>query len=156
MELGCRSIRDAASALESEGASRRSKTRRARWGRWDAGVRACARRWASARKSSGKIGRWRGKGPGMRPPRGQPTSGFFSGETPTIAGIRRPATLQSIVKRTTKCPFTGAAPKHTAGGGTTNRDWWPKQLRLDLLSQHSSKSDPMGGEFNYAEEFKTL
>ena len=56
----------------------------------------------------------------------------------------------------TKCPFTGAAPKHTAGGGTTNRDWWPNQLRLDLLSQHSSKSDPMDEDFNYAEEFKSL
>src|SRR5437763_8860810 len=56
----------------------------------------------------------------------------------------------------TKCPFTGAAPKHTAGGGTTNRDWWPNQLRLDLLSQHSSKSDPMGADFDYAEEFKSL
>jgi catalase-peroxidase len=50
-----------------------------------------------------------------------------------------------------KCPFT-----HTAGGGTTNRDWWPKQLRLDLLSQHSSKSDPLGQDFNYAEAFKSL
>ena len=50
-----------------------------------------------------------------------------------------------------KCPFN-----HTAGGGTSNRDWWPKQLRLDLLNQHSSKSDPMGGNFDYAKEFKTL
>jgi len=50
-----------------------------------------------------------------------------------------------------KCPFN-----HAAGGGTTNRDWWPKQLRLDLLSQHSSKSDPLDGSFNYAEAFKTL
>jgi catalase-peroxidase len=46
--------------------------------------------------------------------------------------------------------------KHVAGGGTTNRDWWPKMLRLDLLAQHSSKSNPMGEEFNYAEEFKSL
>ncbi|MDQ6645813.1 MAG: catalase/peroxidase HPI, partial [Pseudomonadota bacterium] len=45
---------------------------------------------------------------------------------------------------------------HTAGGGTTNRDWWPKQLRVDLLQQHSSKSDPMGEDFNYAEAFKSL
>ena len=59
-------------------------------------------------------------------------------------------------KDATKCPFTGAVPKHTAGGGTTNRDWWPNQLRLDLLSQHSSKSDPMDEDFNYAEEFKSL
>ncbi|UIF85343.1 catalase/peroxidase HPI [Cupriavidus sp. UYPR2.512] len=50
-----------------------------------------------------------------------------------------------------KCPFT-----HAAGGGTTNRDWWPKQLRLDLLSQHSGKSNPMGADFNYAQAFKSL
>jgi len=43
-----------------------------------------------------------------------------------------------------------------AGGGTTNRDWWPNQLRLDILHQHSSKSNPMGGDFNYAKEFKSL
>ena len=45
---------------------------------------------------------------------------------------------------------------HTAGGGTSNRDWWPSQLRLDILHQHSSKSSPMGRDFNYAEEFKSL
>ena len=50
-----------------------------------------------------------------------------------------------------KCPFN-----HAAGGGTTNRDWWPKQLRVDLLSQHSSKSDPLDSGFNYAEAFKSL
>ncbi|MEW7996773.1 MAG: catalase/peroxidase HPI [gamma proteobacterium symbiont of Clathrolucina costata] len=50
-----------------------------------------------------------------------------------------------------KCPF-----HHTAGGGTSNRDWWPNQLRLDILRQHSSKSDPMGEEFYYAEAFKRL
>ena len=50
-----------------------------------------------------------------------------------------------------KCPF-----HHTAGGGTTNRDWWPNRLKVELLHQHSSKSDPMGGDFNYAEEFKSL
>jgi catalase-peroxidase len=50
-----------------------------------------------------------------------------------------------------KCPFT-----HAAGGGTSNQDWWPNQLRLDILRQHSSKSDPMGEDFNYADEFKTL
>ena len=44
---------------------------------------------------------------------------------------------------------------HSAGG-TTNRDWWPKQLRLDILHQHSSLSDPMGDDFNYAEAFKSL
>ncbi|HEX3635124.1 MAG TPA: catalase/peroxidase HPI [Paraburkholderia sp.] len=50
-----------------------------------------------------------------------------------------------------KCPFN-----HAAGGGTTNRDWWPKQLRLDLLSQHSNKSNPLDNNFNYAEAFKSL
>ena len=50
-----------------------------------------------------------------------------------------------------KCPF-----KHQAGGGTSNRDWWPNQLQLDTLHQRSSLSNPMGGDFNYAEEFKTL
>ncbi|MDA8125891.1 MAG: catalase/peroxidase HPI [Deltaproteobacteria bacterium] len=44
----------------------------------------------------------------------------------------------------------------TAGSGTTNQDWWPKQLRLDILHQHSSKSNPMGEDFNYAKEFKSL
>jgi len=46
-------------------------------------------------------------------------------------------------------------PVHTAGG-TTNRDWWPHQLNLDILHQQSSKSNPMGGGFNYAKEFKSL
>ncbi|MGA2379749.1 MAG: catalase-peroxidase, partial [Spirochaetia bacterium] len=45
---------------------------------------------------------------------------------------------------------------HAAGGGTSNRDWWPNQLRLEVLHQHSSKSNPMGGDLNYAEEFKSL
>jgi catalase-peroxidase len=51
-----------------------------------------------------------------------------------------------------KCPFNHSAP----APATTNRDWWPNQLRLELLHQHSSKSDPMGGEFDYAREFKRL
>ncbi len=55
-----------------------------------------------------------------------------------------------------KRPVTGRAHKHTAGGGTTNRDWWPNQLKLDILHQHSSKSNPMGEGFNYAKEFKSL
>jgi catalase-peroxidase len=51
----------------------------------------------------------------------------------------------------TKCPF-----HQTAGGGTSNRDWWPNELRVDLLAQHSSKTDPMGTGFDYAEAFKSL
>ena len=54
-------------------------------------------------------------------------------------------------KTESKCPFNAAA-----GVGRTNRDWWPQQLRLDLLHQHSSKSDPMGQAFDYAEAFKSL
>jgi catalase-peroxidase len=50
-----------------------------------------------------------------------------------------------------KCPFN-----HSIGGGTTNKDWWPKHLPLDLLHQHSSKSDPMEADFDYAREFKKL
>ena len=50
-----------------------------------------------------------------------------------------------------KCPFN-----HAAGGGTSNRDWWPNQLKVELLNQHSSKSDPMGAGFNYAKEFRSL
>jgi catalase-peroxidase len=55
-----------------------------------------------------------------------------------------------------KCPVTGSAHKQTAGGGTTNQDWWPNQLKLDILHQHSSKSNPMGEGFNYSKEFKSL
>jgi catalase-peroxidase len=51
-----------------------------------------------------------------------------------------------------KCPFNHGA----ATGGTTNQDWWPNQLKLELLGQHSSKSNPMGGDFDYAKEFKSL
>ena len=60
-----------------------------------------------------------------------------------------------------KCPFNhgagGSTPNPTAtGGGTSNQDWWPNQLKLELLNQHSSKSDPMDKGFNYAKEFKSL
>jgi catalase-peroxidase len=47
-------------------------------------------------------------------------------------------------------------PVHHAASGPSNRDWWPNELRLDLLSQHSSKSNPMGEDFDYAKEFKSL
>ena len=59
-------------------------------------------------------------------------------------------------KTGSKGPAMGKAQGHVAGGGATNRDWWPNQLRLDILHQHSAKSDPMGEDFNYAEEFKKL
>src|SRR5687767_15512818 len=59
--------------------------------------------------------------------------------------------MKVIDKGPGKCPYT-----HAAGVGTTNRDWWPNQLRLELLHQHSEKSDPMGADFDYASEFKAL
>lgn len=55
-----------------------------------------------------------------------------------------------------KCPVTGVTQKNIAGSGTSNRDWWPNQLNLKVLHQHSSLSDPMDEGFNYAEEFKSL
>ena len=51
---------------------------------------------------------------------------------------------------------TGKCPYHVAGQGTTNLDWWPNQLRVDLLNQHSERSNPLGETFNYAEEFKKI
>jgi catalase-peroxidase len=57
----------------------------------------------------------------------------------------------STEKTEGKCPFN-----HAAGGGTSNRDWWPNQLRIELLHDHSSKSDPMGEDFDYTKEFKSL
>ncbi|MHA4844632.1 catalase/peroxidase HPI [Flavitalea antarctica] len=56
-----------------------------------------------------------------------------------------------------KCPFhNGKLKENVGGGGTRNRDWWPDQLKINILRQHSSLSNPMGENFNYAEEFKTL
>ncbi|MBN1429387.1 MAG: catalase/peroxidase HPI [Anaerolineae bacterium] len=55
-----------------------------------------------------------------------------------------------------KCPVTGRTAKPIAGGGTSNRDWWPNQLNLKVLHQHSHMSNPMDEAFNYAEEFKKL
>ena len=52
--------------------------------------------------------------------------------------------------------FDNKKLKHTSGDGTSNQDWWPNQLKLDILHQHSSLSNPMGDDFNYAEAFKTL
>ncbi|MCC6396798.1 MAG: catalase-peroxidase, partial [Bacteroidetes bacterium] len=55
-----------------------------------------------------------------------------------------------------KCPVTGHAGMASAGRGTSNRDWWPNQLNLGILHQHAPASNPMGKDFNYAEEFKKL
>jgi len=55
-----------------------------------------------------------------------------------------------------KCPFHGGTLKQSAGGGTSNRDWWPNQLKLNILRQNSSLSNPMDEKFNYAKAFKSL
>ena len=55
-----------------------------------------------------------------------------------------------------KCPVTGRGHKQSAGSGTSNRDWWPNQLNLKILHQHSPLVNPLGETFNYAEEFKKL
>ncbi len=60
------------------------------------------------------------------------------------------------VNSESKCPFTGSVLRKSAGGGTSNRDWWPNQLKLNILRQHSTLSNPMDADFNYAEEFKSL
>ncbi len=63
---------------------------------------------------------------------------------------------QNLKSGDAKCPFVHGAPKHTIGGAPSNASWWPNQLNLKILHQHSQLSNPMGEEFNYAKEFKTL
>ncbi len=55
-----------------------------------------------------------------------------------------------------KCPFMGGELNHSAGGGTANHDWWPNQLKLNILRQNSSLSNPMEDDFDYAKEFESL
>jgi catalase-peroxidase len=80
-----------------------------------------------------------------------------AGSGKPITNIKSGVTIMSTEA---KCPFNhgaaGSTPKQTAGGGTANRDWWPGQLKVELLNQHSTKSNPMGEKFNYAKEFKSL
>jgi catalase-peroxidase len=74
----------------------------------------------------------------------------------TAAGTAVPGNQEQNPSTEAQCPVSNGAPRHTAAGGPTNADWWPNQLNLKILHQHSSLSDPMGKEFNYAEEFKSL
>lgn len=60
------------------------------------------------------------------------------------------------VNSESKCPFSGGSVKKGAGSGTSNRDWWPHQLKLNILRQHTTASNPMGADFNYAKEFLSL
>lgn len=65
--------------------------------------------------------------------------------------------MENEESKMSKCPVTGATGKRSFGlGGTKNSHWWPNQLKLNVLRQHSPLSDPMGEDFNYAEEFKSL
>jgi catalase-peroxidase len=73
----------------------------------------------------------------------------------TAAGAPVPASQQQTLAAEAKCPVSNGARRHTAGG-SANAEWWPDQLNLKILHQHSPLSDPMGKEFNYAEEFKSL
>ncbi|QXP56864.1 catalase/peroxidase HPI [Cellulophaga sp. HaHa_2_95] len=61
-----------------------------------------------------------------------------------------------INESSAKCPFLSGTNKHTAGGGVENRDWWPNELKLNILRQNATKSNPMGEDFNYAEAFASL
>ncbi|HET8737845.1 MAG TPA: catalase/peroxidase HPI [Pricia sp.] len=61
-----------------------------------------------------------------------------------------------VNESTAKCPFLGGEHHNVAGGGPTNRDWWPNQLKLNILRQHAPQSNPMDGDFDYAEAFKSL
>ena len=63
---------------------------------------------------------------------------------------------QNAMSGDAKCPFAHGGQKHTVAGAPSNANWWPNQLNLKILHQHSSKANPMGEEFNYAEEFKSL
>jgi len=65
-------------------------------------------------------------------------------------------TKEKIMLTETKCPFPRAVLKPTVAGARTNADWWPHQLNLQILQQHSELSNPMGKAFNYAEEFNSL
>ena len=78
-------------------------------------------------------------------------------QTPTsVAPPPVPTEQEQKLAGESKCPVSGGARRHTAAGAANNAEWWPNQLSLNILHQHSSLSDPMDKEFNYAEEFKSL
>src|SRR5271165_566634 len=77
-------------------------------------------------------------------------------EHTTAAGTAIPEKQEQNILPETKCPVMGGPRRHTVAGAPTNAGWWPNQLNLKILHQHSPLSDPMDKEFNYAEEFKSL
>jgi catalase-peroxidase len=74
----------------------------------------------------------------------------------TSAGTPVPEHQEQNVSSEGKCPVANGSRRHTPSGATTNAGWWPNQLNLKILHQHSPLSNPMDKEFNYAEEFKSL
>jgi len=80
----------------------------------------------------------------------------MSEEKQVLAGVPGPGNKEPEVSPESKCPVMHGARRDATNWAPTNADWWPNQLNLNMLRQHSSLSDPMGKEFNYAEEFKSL
>src|SRR5271170_4089430 len=80
----------------------------------------------------------------------------MSEEKQVLAGVPGPGNTEPEVSPESKCPVMGGARRNTTGWTPSNADWWPNQLNLKVLHQHSPLSDPMDKEFNYAEEFKSL
>jgi len=74
----------------------------------------------------------------------------------TPAGASAPAHHEQTSSAESKCPVAGGGHRHTTAGAATNADWWPNQLNLKILHQHSNLSNPMGKKFNYAKAFKSL
>ena len=77
-------------------------------------------------------------------------------KTLSTAGAPVPDNKEQNLSTESKCPVSGGSRRHTATGAPTNAAWWPNQLNLKILHQHSPLSDPMDKDFNYAEEFKSL
>ena len=77
-------------------------------------------------------------------------------ENTTLAGTPDPQLQEQNILPDAKCPVAHGLRRHTVAGAPTNAGWWPEQLNLKILHQHSALSDPMDKEFNYAEEFKSL
>lgn len=84
------------------------------------------------------------------------SSASAEGGSGNIQGEMNNSTTSSSAEGKAKCPFYDGVRKQPAGGGTQNRDWWPNQLKLNILRQHSKLSNPMDDSFDYATEFKSL
>jgi catalase-peroxidase len=80
----------------------------------------------------------------------------MSEDKQVLAGVPGPGNTEPEVSPESKCPVMAGARRNTTGWTPSNADWWPNQLNLKVLHQHSPQSDPMDKEFDYAEEFKSL